>query len=117
LEIEVFHKKHHICIIIANTIFPSYPTLGTGLIATIMLAFGAVCLLMAIPISRQFHIAETYDSLSFLSLISRLHFYAYQVGMAIWGSVVYTDIIYCIALNLSPLPFLFRDMLAMSYSL
>ncbi len=60
--------------------------LACGITGTLMLALGAVFLLLPIPISET--INQSDDSTSF-SLILRLssggNFYAYQIGMAIWG--------------------------------
>lgn len=93
--ISVFHTLFNVglLVIMFNILKPfnknvSYFYLITGLISTLMLAFGAVCLLTYIPVSVQFNGVDTDNILLFssmISLVTKLNFYAYQAGMAIWG--------------------------------
>lgn len=63
-----------------------YLTLGG--FNTLMLAIGAIFLLLPFPIAETFMQAGINDLTFFsfiLALSSRANFYAYQFGMAIWG--------------------------------
>lgn len=63
-----------------------YLTLGE--FNTLMLAIGAIFLLLPFPIAETFMQAGINDLTFFsfiLALSSRANFYAYQFGMAIWG--------------------------------
>ena len=62
--------------------------LSASLISTILLAFGAVFLFLLLPLSEEFIKAGAPSSAYFQSLTllcKKGNFFAYQIGMAIWG--------------------------------
>ncbi len=61
----------------------AYGYFGAVMLATVMLAIGAVFLLMLAPLSQSQASAATITTLA--SLLSAGNFYAYQIGMALWG--------------------------------
>jgi Domain of unknown function (DUF4386) len=62
--------------------------LSAALVSTILLAFGAVFLLLLLPLSEEF-VKAGAPSGSYFQALSLLcqkgNFFAYQIGMAIWG--------------------------------
>jgi hypothetical protein len=66
----------------------SFVYFAAGLISTLMLALGPVCLLLPVAVSEQFIEINNSGNLLFTSLVKLStagHFYLYQAGMAIWG--------------------------------
>jgi hypothetical protein len=66
----------------------SYGYLGAGLGATVLLAVGAIFLLLLVPLSEIHSASLDSGNAGFGSLaivLSKGNFYAYQMGMSIWG--------------------------------
>lgn len=66
----------------------SYAYFGGVLVSTVTLMVGTLFLLLLIPLGKLCHTAELVDQQSFEALgvlLIKGNFYAYQVGMAIWG--------------------------------
>lgn len=66
----------------------SYGYLSAGITATITLIVGAVLLMMFIPLSSMYASADAADAGYFETIavvLAKGNFYAYQIGMAIWG--------------------------------
>lgn len=66
----------------------SYGYLSAGITATITLIVGAVLLMMFIPLSSMYANADAADAGYFetiAAVLAKGNFYAYQIGMAIWG--------------------------------
>lgn len=66
----------------------SYGYLSAGITATITLIVGAVLLMMFIPLSSMYANADAADAGYFetiAAILAKGNFYAYQIGMAIWG--------------------------------
>lgn len=61
----------------------SYGYFGAIIAATIMLAIGATFLLLLIPLSQSQADAPTVTTIA--NLLKSGNFYAYQIGMALWG--------------------------------
>lgn len=71
---------------ISKSLSIAYLVLGS--FGTLLLALGAVFLLLPIPISETFTQTNHFDASSFsmiLSLSSGGNFYSYQLGMILWG--------------------------------
>jgi hypothetical protein len=66
----------------------SYGYLSAGITATIVLIVGAIFLLLFIPLGSMYQQAAPGDAQYFETMATMLtkgNFYAYQLGMAIWG--------------------------------
>jgi len=77
--------------------------LGAGLLATVMLALGGICMLLPVSLDLSSGDAVAKDPFVFNALVSwssRMNFYAYQTGMFIWGIGGLT---FCYLLNRSNL--------------
>ncbi|QNR25184.1 DUF4386 domain-containing protein [Croceimicrobium hydrocarbonivorans] len=77
----------------------TYGYLSAGIVATVILIFGAIFLLLNIPLSSMALAAETGMQGNF-ELVSQLlvkgNFYAYQTGMTIWGigGILFCSLLY-----------------------
>lgn len=77
--------------------------LGTGLLATAILAVGGICMLLPVSPDLSTDDAVAKDPFVFNALVSwssKMNFYAYQTGMFIWGI---GGLIFCYLLNKSNL--------------
>lgn len=66
----------------------SYGYLSAGITATVVLIFGSILLLLHVPLSAMYENAVDMDSSQYKTigtLLTKGNFYAYQIGMAIWG--------------------------------
>ena len=66
----------------------SYGYLSAGISATVVLIVGAIFIMLLVPLSSMFVDTDTASAAHFetISLILKKgNFYAYQIGMAIWG--------------------------------
>ena len=66
----------------------TYGYLSAGIAATVTLIIGAVFMIMLVPLSESSLMNPTQDSGYYETLgliLKRGNFYAYQIGMAIWG--------------------------------
>ncbi|MAX78709.1 MAG: hypothetical protein CL843_00840 [Crocinitomicaceae bacterium] len=66
----------------------SYGYLSAGIVATIVLIVGALFLLLHLPLSSMYstaNAAEIHHLETLGVLLTKGNFYAYQIGMAIWG--------------------------------
>lgn len=66
----------------------SYGYLSAGIAATVVLIFGAVLLLLYIPLGDMYQEADAVEMQHYRTIAGLLrkgNFYAYQLGMAIWG--------------------------------
>lgn len=81
----------------------SYGYLSAGITATVVLIVGSVFLMAYLPLSSLYAQAEVGDVQYFETLgtiLSKGNFYAYQIGMAIWGI---GGLMFCYLLNKSQL--------------
>lgn len=68
--------------------FLSYGYLSAGIAATVTLIIGAIFIMLLVPLSTMYIDADSADSLHFETIgiiLSKGNFFAYQIGMAIWG--------------------------------
>lgn len=66
----------------------SYGYLSAGIVATVILIIGSVFIMLLVPLSAMYVATETTNSLHFetiSTILKKGNFYAYQIGMAIWG--------------------------------
>ena len=66
----------------------SYGYLSAGITATIVVLLGSIFLALHVPLSELYNGANTADRVHFetiATLLSKGNFYAYQLGMALWG--------------------------------
>ena len=66
----------------------SYGYLSAGIVATVVLIVGALFLLLHLPLSSMYSTAsaaEIHHLKTLGVLLTKGNFYAYQIGMAIWG--------------------------------
>lgn len=66
----------------------TYGYLSAGIAATVTLIIGAILLIMLVPLSEDFILNPANDSHYYNSLailLTKGNFYAYQIGMALWG--------------------------------
>lgn len=66
----------------------SYGYLSAGVTATILVLVGALLLMMIVPLSEMYataSVAEMKQYEAWATLLHKGNFYAYQIGMAIWG--------------------------------
>ena len=66
----------------------SYGYLSAGIAATVVLIVGSIFLLLYLPLGSMYENADSTDLLHFETigaLLTKGNFYAYQIGMAIWG--------------------------------
>ena len=66
----------------------SYGYLSAGIAATVTLVIGAVFIMMLVPLSAEYVSSESANSTHFETIsmvLKKGNFYAYQIGMAIWG--------------------------------
>ena len=83
----------------------AYGYFSTVIVSTIMLMVGSVFLLLMVPISEQSTsstASELVNGESLILLCKKLNFFAYQIGMVIWGI---SGLILCILLFRSKLTF------------
>lgn len=81
----------------------SYGYLSAGIAATVTLIIGAIFLLMFVPLSSMYagsDIAEQQHYETLGTLLIKGNFYAYQIGMAIWG---FGGLMFCYMLYVSKL--------------
>lgn len=81
----------------------SYGYLSAGITATVVLIIGAVFLMMLIPLSTMYADADSMDATYFetiAAILTKGNFYAYQIGMAIWG---FGGLMFCYLLYISKL--------------
>lgn len=79
----------------------SYGYLGFAITSTLLLILGAIFLLILIPLSDEFIKSTALDKSYFntiAELLKKANFYAYQIGMAIWGI---GGLMFCSLLNSS----------------
>ena len=81
----------------------SYGYLSAGITATIVLIVGAIFLLLFVPLGSMYQQAEPgdihyYETVA--ALLTKGNFYAYQIGMAIWG---FGGLMFCYLLYISRL--------------
>lgn len=66
----------------------SFGYLSAGIAATVTLIIGAIFILMLVPLSSEYISADNANSAHYETismLLKKGNFYAYQIGMAIWG--------------------------------
>jgi hypothetical protein len=66
----------------------SYGYLSAGIAATIILIMGSIFLMLYIPLGSMYASAESSQLVHFETigiLLTKGNYYAYQIGMAIWG--------------------------------
>ena len=66
----------------------SYGYLSAGITATVIVIVGAIFLMLLVPLSAMYNHADPTDLLYFETIgmiLTKGNFYAYQIGMAIWG--------------------------------
>jgi len=81
----------------------SYGYLSAGITATAILIVGSIFLMLFIPLSSMYNVAESTDTLYFETIgtiLTRGNHYAYQIGMAIWG---FGGLMFCYLLYISKL--------------
>lgn len=81
----------------------SYGYLSAGITATVILIVGSIFLMLYIPLSSMYNNAETTDLLHFETIgtiLTRGNYYAYQIGMTIWG---FGGLMFCYLLYISKL--------------
>lgn len=81
----------------------SYGYLSAGITATVILIFGSIFLLLHIPLGSMYQNLATTDLQHFETiavLLTKGNFYAYQIGMAIWG---FGGLMFCYLLYISKL--------------
>tara|TARA_R110002126_G_scaffold290897_3_gene449401 strand:+ start:12614 stop:13294 length:681 start_codon:yes stop_codon:yes gene_type:complete len=81
----------------------TYGYLGAGITGTILLAFGAIFLLLLLPLSEEYIKLGASNESNFETigiLLKKGGFYSYQIGMAIWG---FGGLLLCYLLYISKL--------------
>jgi hypothetical protein len=81
----------------------SYGYLSAGITATVILIIGAVFLMMFVPLSSMYVNADEADVGYFetiAAILTKVNFYAYQIGMTIWG---FGGLMFCYLLYISKL--------------
>ena len=66
----------------------SYGYLSAGIAATVTLIVGAIFIIMLVPLSSEYLSTDNANTVHFETismLLKKGNFYAYQIGMAIWG--------------------------------
>lgn len=79
----------------------SYGYLSAGISATVVIIIGAIFLLLHIPLAEMHASAEASDLAHYETignLLTKGNFYAYQIGMAIWG---FGGLMFCYLLYIS----------------
>ena len=68
--------------------FLSYGYLSAGIAATVTLIIGAIFIMLLVPLSSMYIDANSADALHFETIsiiLQKGNYFAYQIGMAIWG--------------------------------
>lgn len=81
----------------------SYGYLSAGITATVILIVGSIFLLLHIPLSSMYNNADSTDVQHFETIgtiLTKGNYYAYQIGMAIWG---FGGLMFCYLLYISKL--------------
>lgn len=81
----------------------SYGYLSAGITATVILIVGAIFLLLYVPLGSMYLSADAADLKHFetiATLLTKGNFYAYQIGMTIWG---FGGLMFCYLLFISKL--------------
>ena len=81
----------------------SYGYLSAGITATVILIVGSIFLLLYIPLGSMYINADSTDLLHFETIgtiLTKGNYYAYQIGMAIWG---FGGLMFCYLLYISKL--------------
>ena len=66
----------------------SYGYLSAGIAATVTLIIGAIFIIMLVPLSAEYVSTDNTNTIHFETIsmvLKKGNFYAYQIGMAIWG--------------------------------
>jgi len=66
----------------------TYGYLSAGIAATVTLIFGAIFIILLVPLSSMYLEAETGNTLHFETIsmiLKKGNFFSYQIGMTIWG--------------------------------
>ena len=81
----------------------SYAYLSAGITATVVVIVGSIFLLLYIPLASMYTTADARELAQFeivATLLTKGNFYAYQIGMAIWG---FGGLMFCYLLYISKL--------------
>ncbi len=81
----------------------SYGYLSAGIMATVILIFGSIFLLLYIPLGTMYNNTDPSDLLYFETIgtiLTNGNHYAYQIGMSIWG---FGGLMFCYLLYISKL--------------
>ncbi len=79
----------------------SYGYFGFAITATLLLIIGGIFLIILIPLSNEYLTSNAIDKSYFNTiavLLKKANFYAYQIGMAVWG---FAGLMFCYLLNIS----------------
>ena len=81
----------------------SYGYLSAGITATVILIVGSIFLILYVPLSSMYINTDSTDLLHFGTIgtiLTKGNFYAYQIGMTIWG---FGGLLFCYLLYISKL--------------